>query len=682
MIIPILQDYGNLKGVIDLGWLQMLLKTYDEHKDYIGEEINGQPMLLPVFHSTVNAQIELTVDYDGNFKPSLTKVIEKNGKEEVTVIPVTEDSASRSSGITPHPLCDKLCYIAGDYSQYTGEKKEKYYEAYMEGLKKWVDSPYTHKMIQAIYKYLEKGTLIKDLTDIGILQLDEDGILSEKINKIQGLNQQGAVVRFRVKGEELGVETAVWKEKKLYELYMKFCESMQTEKELCYVTGTMEVCSDKHPSKIRNSGDKAKLISGNDEAGFTYRGRFVHRKQAVTVGYITSQKAHNALKWLLEKQGYRKDGAAIVVWEVHGKNLPDLFQSSAEAYLGQEDMDETEKIEFDDFEFNDNMGFEDEIKEETLSTGEVFAKKLRNAMAGYANSLDIQDRVVMIGLDSATTGRMSISYYHEFQGNDFIERVQNWHTKCTWKRFVSIKGKQDKKERGVWVEHAPAPRDIALAAFGTERSKGYLQADEKLLRSTVERLLPCITNHSRIPRDIIRAVVRQASRPETMSEFVWNNQVLAIACALIKYDRYKGEMENMKLTDVENVKNRDFQFGRLLAVLDQIERVALMEKDETGNWKEIRTTNAKRYWNAYSRRPAKTYKIIMENLRPYFRKLGTSAEERYQTMIDDIIGQIAAEDFNNIPLGEKYLVGYSLQRNEMRKKKQKNEDKQEVIENE
>ena len=262
-------DFRNLKGGIDLGCMQMLSQTYDEHPEYIGEEINGQPMLLPIFHSTVNAQIELVVDYEGNFKPNLTKVIEKNGKDEVTVIPVTEDSASRSSGIAPHPLCDKLCYVAGDYSKYTKEKKEKYYEAYMEGLKKWVDSAYTHKMIQAIYKYLEKGTVIKDLLDIGILQLDEGGLLSEKVNKIQGLNQNGAVIRFRVKGDDLGVETAVWKEKKLYELYIKFYEEMYTNKELCYVTGKMEVCTDKHPSKIRHSGDKAKLISGNDETGWT-----------------------------------------------------------------------------------------------------------------------------------------------------------------------------------------------------------------------------------------------------------------------------------------------------------------------------------------------------------------------------------------------------------------------------
>lgn len=50
------------------------------------------------------------------------------------------------------------------------------------------------------------------------------------------------------------------------------------------------MCTNKHPSKIRNTADKAKLISGNDESGFTYRGRFANKQQAVAVGYFTSQK--------------------------------------------------------------------------------------------------------------------------------------------------------------------------------------------------------------------------------------------------------------------------------------------------------------------------------------------------------------------------------------------------------
>ena len=37
-------------------------------------------------------------------------------------------------------------------------------------------------------------------------------------------------------------------------------------------------------------------------------------EQAVGIGYVTSQKAHNALRWLISKQGYRNDTERIVCW--------------------------------------------------------------------------------------------------------------------------------------------------------------------------------------------------------------------------------------------------------------------------------------------------------------------------------------------------------------------------------
>lgn len=82
---------------------------------------------LSYSHSTFNAQIEVMLDEEGNFLGS--KKLDK-GPDIVTIIPVTEDSAARSSGIAPHPLCDKLCYVAGDYALYTGDQKKKeYYES-------------------------------------------------------------------------------------------------------------------------------------------------------------------------------------------------------------------------------------------------------------------------------------------------------------------------------------------------------------------------------------------------------------------------------------------------------------------------------------------------------------------------------------------------------------------------
>ena len=107
-----------------MAWLKTLAETYDVYEDLAGIEKNNQAALLPISHSTFNAQIEVTIDQDGIFQNA--RKLDK-GKDVVTIIPVTEDSAARSSGIAPHPLCDKLCYIAGDYTKYTGDCKEKYF---------------------------------------------------------------------------------------------------------------------------------------------------------------------------------------------------------------------------------------------------------------------------------------------------------------------------------------------------------------------------------------------------------------------------------------------------------------------------------------------------------------------------------------------------------------------------
>ena len=105
-----------------MAWMKRLAETYDLYQDLAGIVKDGQPVLLPVSHSTINAQIEVTLNEAGEFV--MGKVVEKG--DEVTIIPVTEDSAARSSGVAPHPLCDKLCYVAGDYSKNYKMKCERY----------------------------------------------------------------------------------------------------------------------------------------------------------------------------------------------------------------------------------------------------------------------------------------------------------------------------------------------------------------------------------------------------------------------------------------------------------------------------------------------------------------------------------------------------------------------------
>src|SRR5665647_2666803 len=113
-----------------LSWIQKLYDTYENCKSEVGVVGTDKRItpLLPIAHSTQNVQIEIVLNEDGNFIRA--RVL---GKEEsVTIIPVNEDSATRGNGILPHPLCDKLQYVAGDYSNFVEKKKgEEFYENYI-----------------------------------------------------------------------------------------------------------------------------------------------------------------------------------------------------------------------------------------------------------------------------------------------------------------------------------------------------------------------------------------------------------------------------------------------------------------------------------------------------------------------------------------------------------------------
>ena len=182
-----------------MSWISKLCETYDNcSADVLKAE--SEKDLLPIGHTTQKAQIEITLNKDGEFQTA--RVLEK--EEGQTVIPCTEDSASRTSGLEPHPLFDKLQYIAGDFERYVPSKTSGF-SLYSASLGEWVNSIYSHEMVSAIYQYISKGNIIKDLVDAKILFLDDEGVLLEKWNEdsekppIFALGVPGdSFVRFRV----------------------------------------------------------------------------------------------------------------------------------------------------------------------------------------------------------------------------------------------------------------------------------------------------------------------------------------------------------------------------------------------------------------------------------------------------------------------------------------------------
>ena len=571
------------------------------------------------------------LDSEGNLVDA--SVITKD--DAPTIIPATEASAGRAGAkIAPHALFDTLQYVAGDYLEYGGnpnkKKNESGFEPYIRALQEWVENSGNRKL-QSVFTYLEKGRLIKDLIEKKVLVTGSNGMLAEEWTEptdappifkvIKQANKKGqfeAFVRFSVEisGDN---PSELWKDNKLRESWGSYYATLQCKSNLCMVMGKVTNVASNHPKNIRYPGDGAKLVSSNDTEGFTYLGRFTNDTEACCIGVEVTQKAHSALRWLIERQGRRDGDQAVVAWAVSGAEVPDPQADTFSFLFGGEKVPTPPKTGY---------------------TAQEVGVALSKKMAGYAAKLKSADEVVVLGLDSATPGRMAISYYRELTGSEFLERIEAWHTGCCWQQYFG-------KDRVFYG--APAPRDIAEVAYGR-------RIDEKLRKATVERLLPCIVDGALMPRDLVESCVRRASNRNGIEYWEWE-KALGIACALFRY-HHKERSYQMALD--RELKSRDYLYGRLLALAEHLEQRALYLGGEK------RSTSAEKLMQRFADRPYSTWRILETGLTPYKVRLNSKRRgflNAVQQEIDSVCDLFETDDFTSDKrLSGEFLLGYHCQR--------------------
>lgn len=611
-----------------MSWIHKLHDTYEA---CLGHEPEGAERLLPVSHTHKQAHVEIVLTEGGKFESA--RAI---GKIEIA-IPATEASAGRTGKEPPpHPLCDKVQYCAKDYSVWGGEKPS-FFKQYEEQLSNWCASEHRHPKAEAVLAYIRSGTLIADLVREKVLYANNEKLLTRwqqeggvpEIFKVlqatDGERDQGdAFIRWHVRGLSSSC-SAVWEDTTLQDAWAKFDASTKQVKGLCMVTGQSEISlAVSHPKRIRNPKDGAKLISANDGSGFTFRGRFDDKTgaQACGIGYEITQKAHNALQWLIKRQSYRNGDQVFVSWAVGGANIPDPYLNSFDLLADGDEVNATQLVIVDH------------------SAGQAFAQRLALKLKGYRTQLGDSADIVVMGLDSATPGRMAITYYRELTGSEFLDRIEQWHTRFAW--FQNF-GK-DKHFVG-----APAPHDIAEAAYGS-------RIDEKLKKSTVERLVPCLIDGQPFPRDLLTSVVRRASQRISMPHWTWE-KTLGIACAL-----YRGtfHQEDYAMALETERTTRDYLYGRLLALADHIESRALHVGGES------RDTTAAKLMQRFAQRPASTWRTIELALAPAKSRLRAKRGgfmHEMEKLHDQIVCAFQGNDFiNDSPLSGEFLLAYHCQR--------------------
>jgi len=609
-----------------MSWIEKLYQTYENNLGRIADPNDTIP-LLPLFHTTQNAQLQVVLNGDG--KLVAADVVSKENAQ--TIVPATEASAGRAGAkIAPHALCDTLQYVAGDYLDFGGnpnkKKNESGFKPYIESLERWVAGANNRKL-WAVLTYLKQGTLINDLIEKKVLYADDtdklaadwqgEGEPPQIFKVIKQANKKGqfeAFVRFSV--EIPGVKpTELWKDEDLWESWARYYPTLQSVTGICMVTGNHGNVACNHPKNIRYPGDGAKLISSNDKEGFTYLGRFTSDLEACGIGIEITQKTHSALRWLIKRQGKQDGEQAIVAWAVSGADIPDPQADTLSFLFGDEKQEEVSKTNY---------------------TAQEVGEALRKKIAGYTAKLRSTDNVVVLALDSASPGRMAMIYYRELTGSEFLERIEAWHTKCCWQQYFG----KDKVFYG-----APAPRDIAEVAYGR-------RIDDKLRKATVERLLPCIVDGVLIPRDLVESCVRRASSRNGVEYWEWE-KALGIACALY---RKQHEKEEYSMALDENRTTRDYLYGRLLALAENLEHWAIRAAGET------RPTNAERMMQRFADHPYSTWRTIEMALIPYKTRLGQKAN-KLNALMDAVHAKFEPVQFIlDDKLSGEFLLGYHCQR--------------------
>ena len=91
-----------------MSWMQKLYRTYENILEQCVTD-DAEP-LTPVGHTIQNAHIVIVIDGQGNFQTARVMP-----PKTAILLPATESSENRTSGEAPHPLADKIQYVAKDY---------------------------------------------------------------------------------------------------------------------------------------------------------------------------------------------------------------------------------------------------------------------------------------------------------------------------------------------------------------------------------------------------------------------------------------------------------------------------------------------------------------------------------------------------------------------------------------
>lgn len=645
------------------------------------DKLDQQTIILPVYHSSKkssgsNDMIEVLLSEEGTFIKA-----EWIEKDKITIFPITENSIIRAGKvIAPHPLCDELSYLSKEIDA----AKHKEYEKILEDWVSYIRNGHPNKEIESIQRYLQKGTILEDcaksLFSNTKYQMQEDYSFllnpGEKTEKLVRLDK--TFVTFQIETESFKkANISISTNMEIHQNYINYVRDKNAKQpqEQCDISGELTYCVSRHRGLMGN----AKLISISNH-NETYYGRFDAGEEVIHIGFEVSQKIHLMLKYLMENGENRKQigsSCILINWfstDIGNKEEINLMSSiSPFETMGKENKAEgnvtNEHVgcEYLESDYNEDEEFEEEEDDDAPRTlGGSSSGTINDYLTGQNRGVKTSDKFYIMILDKISNGRISVKYFRELPKSDLLERVKSWYLSTSWPIYNGAIKQV--------TEQTPSLFRYVDTIFGYENAQGNMECRiSKLRTKTVERLLPCILDHKKFPLDLKSRMLENLCHRNSYDKS-WNS-VLAIGCSIFKkyqFD-YENKSEVNEMLDTTN-KERNYLYGRLLAIYEKLEQDAL-NINSFGS-EEKRSTNAERLWTAYTKMPARTAQILEDKLQPYKRRLYKNhmgLAKKYDIMITNIMNSLSeTTNFQlemNKALNENFVFGYYAQIQDFYKKK-------------
>ena len=125
----------------------------------------------------------------------------------------------------------------------------------------------------------------------------------------------------------------------------------------------------------------------------------------------TSQKIHSTLRWLVNNHATITDTQAIIIWAV----------KKPEENVVNPELNFAETLSH--MLLNSESEQHDVVQDALIATDMNYAKRFRALLRGYGSPDFLQkhaNKMAIVILDAATSGRLSVTFYRELRENEYL----------------------------------------------------------------------------------------------------------------------------------------------------------------------------------------------------------------------------------------------------------------------